>query len=143
MTEELGCPDLSTDAAAVRVVKDEVVQVEFASAAGLIMSAVGPNHYAQSDALVTGSTGDRWCVSRDRFDAKYRPDGGQPHGVAGAYRNVPVPVWAKQIHHAFRIARSPGGDTLSGEPGDWALQYGPDDCGLVARARFAAVYRPA
>jgi hypothetical protein len=140
---DLGCPDLAGDPMAIRVVKDEVVEVEFAVVPGLVMSAVGPNHYAAGDALVTGSTGDRWCVSRERFDAKYRPAAGQPPGVPGPYRNVPVAVWAKQIEQPFRIARAPGGDVLSGAAGDWALQYAPNDCGLVARDRFEAVYRPA
>jgi hypothetical protein len=139
---DLGCPDLARDPGAIRVVKAEVVQVEFATVPGLVMSAVGPNHYAVGDALVTGSTGDRWCVSRARFDAKYRPAAGRAHGEAGPYRNVPVPVWAKRIDVPFRIARVPGGDMLVGEAGDWALEYAPNDCGLVARARFAQVYRP-
>lgn len=140
---DLGCPDLSHDPTAIRVVKDEVVQVEFASVPGLVMSAVGPNHYAVGDALVTGSTGDRWCVSRERFDAKYRPAGGQASGQPGPYRNLPSPVWAKQIGVPFLIARSPGGDVLQGEAGDWALEYAQNDCGLVARDRFERVYRRA
>ncbi|MEI8297221.1 MAG: PGDYG domain-containing protein [Pseudomonadota bacterium] len=138
---ELGCPDLARDPLAICVVKDEVVEVEFAAVAGLVMSAVGPNHYVAGDALVSGSTGDRWCVSRERFDAKYRPAAGQAPGAPGAYRNVPVSVWAKQIAEPFHIARAPGGDVLSGEAGDWALQYAANDCGLVARLRFEAVYR--
>ena len=140
---DLGCPDLATDPAAIRVVKDEVVAVAFATEAGALMSAVGPNHYLAGDALITGSTGDRWCVSRDRFDAKYRPCAGTLAGAAGRYRNVPVVVFAKQIHEPFHVARSPGGDVLTGEAGDWALQYAPGDCGLVDRNRFERVYRPA
>ncbi|HUO80278.1 MAG TPA: PGDYG domain-containing protein [Steroidobacteraceae bacterium] len=140
---ELGCPSLATDPGAVRVVKDEVVAVEFAAVPGALMSAVGPNHYRAGDALITGSTGDRWCVSRDRFDAKYRPCDGTPAGAGGRYRNVPTPVWAKQIHEPFRVARVPGGDVLTGEAGDWAIEYAPGDCGLVDRARFASVYRRA
>ncbi len=142
MTVHLGCPHLSTDAAAIRVVKDERVMVDFAAAPGVLMSAVGPNHYGRGDALITGSTGDRWSVTRDRFDAKYRPDDGQSPGIAGAYRNVPMPIWAKQIHHAFTIERQAGGDRLEGAAGDWAVEYSPNDCGLVARDRFDAVYRP-
>lgn len=138
---DLGCPDLATDPAAIRVVKDEVVAVEFATEAGAVTSAVGPNHYAVGDALITGSTGDRWCVSRDRFDAKYRPCPGTIAGHAGPYRNVPVVVLAKQIHEPFRVARAPGGDVLTGQAGDWALEYAPGDCGLVDRARFERVYR--
>ena len=138
---DLGCPDLARDPRGVRVVKDEVVQVTFAQAPGLLMSAVGPNHYVAGDAIVAGSTGDRWCVTRERFDAKYRPCGGQPHGSGGPYRNVPIPIWAMRMEVAFSIDRVPGGDRLNGVPGDWAVQYAPDDCGLVARDRFEAVYR--
>jgi hypothetical protein len=140
---DLGCPDLAADPAAIRVVKDEVVTVEIASAPGALMSAVGPNHYRSGDALVTGSTGDRWCVSRDRFDLKYRPCAGTRPGEAGRYRNVPVVVLAKQIREPFRVARTPGGDVLTGSAGDWALEYAPGDCGLVDQQRFAKVYRPA
>ncbi len=63
--------DLVTDPAAHRVVKDETVAVEFAAAAGELMSLEGPNRYAPGDAMITGATGDRWVVSRERFDAKY------------------------------------------------------------------------
>jgi hypothetical protein len=140
---DLGCPRLSVDPAAQKVVKDEEVRVEFAPAAGVLMSAVGPNHYAAQDAIITGSTGDRWTVTRDRFDAKYRPSGGQSPGEPGLYRNVPVPIFAKRIDAPFSIERCRGGDRLSGEAGDWAVEYAPNDCGLVAKDRFEAVYRPA
>jgi PGDYG protein len=143
MTLHLGCPRLSLDPLAIRAVKDEEVQVDFAVEPGLIMSAVGPNHYNAGDALITGSTGDRWTVTRDRFDAKYRPSGGQMVGVAGPYRNRPVAIWAKQIAEPFTIERCVGGDRLIGEAGDWAVEYTENDCGLVARERFAAVYRRA
>lgn len=139
---ELICPDLAADPATVRVTKDEIVGVEFAVAGGVLKSAVGLNHYLAGDALLVGSTGDRWCVSRDRFDAKYRPCEGTPAGRAGRYRNLPTPVLAKRIAEPFRIARRPGGDVLVGAAGDWAVQYGADDYGLVDAARFARVYRP-
>jgi hypothetical protein len=138
---DLGCPDLAADPAAIQVAKDEIVAVAFATGPGALQSAVGLNHYLAGDALITGSTGDRWCVSRDRFDAKYRPCAGTAPGAAGQYRNVPVTVFAKQIHEPFRVARAPGGDVLSGEAGDWAVEYAPGDCGLVERTRFERVYR--
>jgi uncharacterized protein (DUF2237 family) len=134
-------PDLAADPAAVWIIKDEVVSVEFAQQAGALQSAVGLNRYSASDALLTGSTGDRWCVSRDRFDAKYRVEAPTAAGQPGRYRNVPVPVLAKRMAVAFTIARSAGGDILRGEPGDWLLEYAPGDHGIVAQARFAQVYR--
>jgi hypothetical protein len=134
-------PNLADDSGSCWVVKDELVAVEFAAHAGEMQSAVGLNRYVTGDALLTGSTGDRWCVSRARFDAKYRPEGPTSAGQPGRYRNLPAPIRAKQMPVAFSIARCAGGDLLRGEPGDWLMQYAPGDYGIVARARFDAVYR--
>ncbi|MBW8834625.1 MAG: PGDYG domain-containing protein [Paraburkholderia graminis] len=135
--------DLSQDPAARRVVKDETVNVEFAATQGELMSLEGPNRYLPGDALITGSTGDRWVVSRERFDAKYVPaDAALTHGEPGAYRNRPAVVLAKEMHEAFSLARSAnGGDVLRGAAGDWIMQYAPGDYGVVQAARFAKVYR--
>jgi hypothetical protein len=135
--------DLATDPAARRVVKDEAVTVEFAAAAGELMSLEGPNRYASGDAIVTASSGERWVVSRERFDPKYVPEGGIAHGEAGIYRNRPSVVLAKQMHEPFSIARSAAGDILTGDAGDWVMQYAPGDFGVVKAARFAKVYREA
>jgi hypothetical protein len=135
--------NLRDDAAARRVVKDETVNVEFAATQGELMSLEGPNRYLPGDALITGSTGDRWVVSRERFDAKYVPaDAALTHGEPGAYRNRPAVVLAKEMHEAFSLARSAnGGDVLRGVAGDWIMQYAPGDYGVVQAARFAKVYR--
>jgi hypothetical protein len=148
MTLKLQSSDLSADRAACRAVKDEVVSVVFAEVAGTLESAVGTNRYREGDALLTGSTGDRWCVSRDRFDAKYQPVAPAAPGLqealpgeAARYRNRPVPVLAKRMAFAFSIERSAGGDVLHGAAGDWLVQYAPGDHGIVAAARFDRVYR--
>jgi hypothetical protein len=133
--------DLATDPDARQVVKDETVSVEFAARADVLASAVGPNRYSSGDALITGSTGDRWCVSRDRFDAKYDPVSGTIRGEAGYYRNRPVTVLAKRIDVPFSVARTAGGDVLRGNAGDWLVQYAPGDHGIVERTRFEQVYR--
>ena len=139
---ELTQLDLRSDAAAQRVVKDETVSVEFAAQAGELMSLEGPNRYAQGDAIITGSTGDRWVVSRERFDAKYLPAAaGLAHGEAGAYRNRQVVVLARRMDEPFTLQRSAGGDRLTGMAGDWVMQYAPGDYGVVQAARFAKVYR--
>jgi glycosyltransferase involved in cell wall biosynthesis len=134
--------DLTADPAARPYVKDEAVDVVFAKTDGELISREGPNRYAAGDALITGSTGDRWSVSRDRFDAKYQPVPPLRHGDDGRYRARPVPVLAKQMTEDFAIARSQGGDLLHGLAGDWLLQYAPGDYGIVENARFARVYRP-
>ena len=141
MTLELNNPDLTTDPDALPAVKDETVLVEFALRADALVSAVGLNRYVPGDALITGSTGDRWCVSRDRFDAKYEPVSGTIRGEPGLYRNRPLTVLAKCIAVPFSVSRMAGGDVLRGNAGDWLLQYAPGDHGIVERTRFERVYR--
>lgn len=138
---ELTDVDLATDPAAASYVKDETVSVTFAREAGQLQSLEGPNRYALGDALIAGSTGSRWSVSRERFDAKYSPVPPTLAGDDGQYRARPVPVLARQIDRAFTAARSAGGDVLRGNAGDWLLQYGPGDHGVADQARFTQVYR--
>lgn len=141
---ELTQLDLATDPAAQRVVKDETVTVEFAATPGELMSLEGPNRYAPGDAIISGATGERWVVSRERFDPKYLPaDATLAHGAPGRYRNRPTVVLAKRMDEPFSLVRSAGGDRLSGAAGDWVMQYAPGDYGVVKAARFAKVYRPA
>jgi hypothetical protein len=139
---ELQSVELRGDPLASAWVKHETVAVTFAASDGELLSKVGPNHYRAGDALLRGVDGDSWCVSRERFDAKYLPVPPLAQGAPGAYRNRPVPVLAKQLHEPFRCQRSAGGDWLSGAAGDWLLQYAPGDHGICAAARFAQVYRP-
>jgi hypothetical protein len=138
---ELKDIDLTQDTAAGLFVKDEIVDVVFARAAGDLLSRVGLNRFEAGDALITGSTGDRWSVSRNRFDAKYLPVEPLQAGEDGRYRARQVPVLARQMHEAFTLARSSGGDVLHGLARDWVLQYAPGDFGVAENARFQAVYR--
>ncbi len=122
-------------------VKEEIVQVRFALHAGAIQSREGPNHYAIGDALITGSTGDHWSVSRDRFDAKYDALPGTHHGSDGPYTNKRMPILAVQQATDFSVEREAGGDVIHGRAGDWLMQYAPGDHGIVQQEKFAKVYR--
>ena len=133
--------DLRRDPLAGWWVKNESVEVVFARTAGVVASRDGGNHYRANDALVTGSNGDRWSVSRDRFDARYEPAGNLIHGSDGTYRNKPLPVLARQIGEDFAVHRAIGGDLLQGRAGDWLLQYAPGDWGVVEKEKFSRVYR--
>jgi hypothetical protein len=133
--------DLARDPAAARYIKSETVHVTFARQAGELISLEGPNRYQPGDAIITGSTGSRWSVSRERFEAKYRPVPPQANGKDGAYAARRVPVLARQFDQPFTAERSAGGDLLSGNAGDWLLQYGPGDFGIAADERFARIYR--
>jgi hypothetical protein len=135
--------ELRDDPLAHEYVKVEEVTVSFASEAGAVDSREGSNRFEIGDALIVGSTGDRWSVSRARFDAKYEPISPIVRGQAGRYRSKRVPVLAKQMPTAFSLARSEGGDVIHGKAGDWLMQYAPGDFGIVEESKFAKVYRRA
>jgi hypothetical protein len=127
--------DLATDHAAKKFVKYEIVHVTFATNEGELTSREGINRYHAGDALISSESGERWCVSRDRFELKYEPI------ANGKFRAKPVSVLAKQMLEPFLISRSAGGDVLQGAAQDWLLQYAPGDYGIVENARFRRVYR--
>lgn len=138
---ELDNIDLTTDPAAQRFIKNEEVDVAFAQCAGELISREGPNRFHAGDALITGSTGDYWSVTRNRFDEKYEVVEPLLAGSDGRYRARPIPVLAKQMPQAFAIARRKDGDLLRGLADDWLLQYAPGDYGIVENVRFMQVYR--
>jgi PGDYG protein len=135
--------DLARDTNARSYIKNETVNVVFAKQQGEVASREGANRYATGDALITGSTGDKWSVTRDRFDAKYLPVPPLEHGQDGTYRNKLIPVLAKQIHETFSVQRAAGSDVIHGNAGDWLMQYAPGDYGIVENAKFRKVYRVA
>ncbi|HTP40247.1 MAG TPA: PGDYG domain-containing protein [Steroidobacteraceae bacterium] len=134
--------DLRTDPLACSYVKDETVEVQFARTAGSLQSREGANAYAVGDALLRSQSGDRWCVSRARFELRYLPADGQRVGADGRYRNQPLPVLARRMEQPFTLLRSQGGDRLVGAAGDWLLQYAPGDYGVAVHERFERLYRP-
>lgn len=139
-SQVLHAVDLRTDPAAALYIKHESVRVRFAAQPGEIISREGPNRYAAGDALITGTTGDHWSVSRQRFDARYQAIAPTQPGQDGLYLNRHIPVLARPMQYAFAVARSAGGDMLQGAAGDWLLQYAPEDYGVVQQERFAQVY---
>jgi hypothetical protein len=138
---ELTDIDLANDPLAARYVKTEIVSVTFAQYDGEVASLEGPNRYQIGDALITGSTGTRWSVSRNRFDAKYVAIAPTAANQEGDYKARPIPVLARQMSEPFTAARSSGGDMLRGNAGDWLLQYGPGDFGIAHHDRFTQVYK--
>jgi hypothetical protein len=133
--------DLRIGSRAATYQKNEIVEVEFARDSGSLQSREGKNSYSIGDALITGSTGDRWSVTRYRFDAKYTALAPTLPGDNGRYANIPRPVLAQQMLQSFSIERQAGGDIIHGKAGDWLLQYAPGDYGIVEAAKFAKVYR--
>jgi hypothetical protein len=133
--------DLRDDRAAHRARKRPVpVRVEFASDSGTLETREGPVSYRRGDALLTGSEGDRWPVPRASFDASYEPVAPTRDGKPGPYRKRALIVWAKPMEEPFAVTLDHDRGTLRGRPGDWLVQYAPEDLSVVSGSVFSDTY---
>ena len=135
-----GLPDLSMIAGAQRVLKRPVsVTVRFAKMDGICATLEGPVHYRAGDAILTGMVGETWPVERRKFDERYTSTDSATTGMNGEYVKKPLEVLALRLDKQIEIPM-PGGGLLKGEPGDWLLQYGASDYGVVRDDIFRATY---
>lgn len=116
------------------------MQVEFAPAPGRVRTLEGEVGHEAGDAILTGLRGERWPVARARFEATYEPVPPTRRGLPGTYRKLPLRVLARRLDTPFAVPAGPGADPLRGEAGDWLLQYGPGEHGIVAADIFEATY---
>lgn len=120
--------------------REHDVDVRFADQTGVIQTHEGAVQVRSGDAIVTGTRGDRWRVSRARFDAKYRAQPDTALGESGGYTSRPYRVLARPMHESFEVWLADGVSRLSGKPGDWLVDYGDGSLGIVSGAAFADTY---
>lgn len=133
--------DLSRDPAAVRVRKLPVaVQVRWMHEDGVCATLEGDVRYRAGDPLLTGVRGEQWTMPAAAFARAYDAADGTAYGSDGRYRKKPLAVWALRLAAPASVAAGGQRDLLQGQPGDWLVQYGPGDFGIVAADIFAATY---
>lgn len=118
------------------------VEVHFANTAGSLDTLEGTVAYAAGDAILTGTTGERWPVSRARFEESYAPALVTADLGAGRYVKRPRDVWAWRAERALDVALPQGTGTLRAEVGDVVVQYAPGDYAVVQPEIFAETYLP-
>lgn len=124
---------------AVQAIKRTVpVSVEFALSDGICATLEGPVAYQTGDAILTGVAGESWPMPRARFDERYRPIDTTSCGENGTYVKRPMTVSAVQLTESIEL--SIAGGVLSGNAGDWLLEYGPGDYGIVRGDIFLKTY---
>jgi len=126
---------------AVHVQKKAVtVAVLFAASNGVCATKEGKVSYKVGDAIMTGVEGEKWPIERAKFDITYESLPPTKAGEDGLYIKKPIPVYALQMDEAFYVDVSWGAGRLSGDVGDWLLQYGLDDYGIVSKSIFEKTY---
>jgi len=116
------------------------VQVQFASTACTIQTQEGSVHARPGDAIVTGTAGEHWRVSRAHFSEKYQALAPTNDGEPGRYVSLPNPIQAVPMSQPFEVVLADGVSRLRGQPGDWLVDYGDGSLGIVSKAIFANTY---
>jgi len=129
-------PDVSQDPDGFKTAKKPIpLEFRYAEADETIETKEGPVGANAGDAIMTGTEGEQWPIPAEKFAQTYNDLG---DGTA-AKKNIPV--FAKQMMVPFKVKVSWSNDLLQGAPGDYLVQYGPGDYGVVGREIFAKTYK--
>jgi PGDYG protein len=116
------------------------IEVRFTPIACTVQTSEGVVHAAAGDAIITGTAGEHWRVSRARFLDKYRPVPPTVAGEAGRYVSLPNRIMAVSMTEAFEVLLADGLSRLTGRAGGWLVDYGDGSLGIVSQAIFATTY---
>ena len=116
------------------------IDVRFTPVACTVQTSEGVVHARPGDAIITGTAGEHWRVSRSRFSDKYRPVPPTLAGEAGRYVSLPNRIMAVPMTEAFEVLLADGVSRLKGLPGEWLVDYGDGSLGIVSAAIFASTY---
>lgn len=116
------------------------IDVRFTPVACTVQTSEGLVHAAPGDAIITGTAGEHWRVSRARFPDKYRPVPPTVAGESGRYLSLPNRIMAVPMTQAFAVLLADGVSRLSGRAGEWVVDYGDGSLGIVSEDIFATTY---
>ena len=107
----------------------------FAAKEEIVQTLEGAVTAKAGDAILTGTKGERWPISRDKFEQTY--DYSAPTGVCS---KKPILVDFEKMDEPFEVKVGWSAEPIKGKAGDYRLTYGPGDFGVVASEIFAETY---
>jgi hypothetical protein len=116
------------------------IDVRFAEEGCTVHTAEGAVRAKPGDAILTGTSGEHWRVSRAHFADKYAAVAPTVEGNAGRYRAKPYQVLALRMEDRFHVILSDGVSELTGRAGDWLVDYGDGSLGIVSPLVFGDTY---
>ncbi len=129
--------ELAGDARALVVMKKPIpLKVEFAKEDGTINTKEGAQPFKVGDAIMTGTHGERWPIPISNFRDTYEA----VDEANGLYAKKSIRVLALQMDEGFTVNVSWSKEPLVGKPGDWLVQYGKGDFGIVDKQIFEETY---
>jgi len=127
--------DLNADPGAQKVQK-KAIPLEFrvAEQPETIETLEGSVEAPAGAYIMTGTKGENWPIPGDKFKETYDI----VSDTTASKKAIPVP--GKQMQEDFFVTVSWSPDKLNGKPGDWLVQYGPGDYGVVEAGIFDETY---
>ena len=127
--------DLNADPSAQKVQK-KAIPLEFrvAEQPETIETLEGSVEAPAGAYIMTGTKGENWPIPGDKFKETYDI----VSDTTASKKAIPVP--GKQMQEDFFVTVSWSPDKLNGKPGDWLVQYGPGDYGVVEAGIFDETY---
>ena len=119
-----------------------ITSVEFADKAGVLNTLEGEVPYQTGDALMTGVSGERWPISRARFDSTYHAVSPTQQGEDGGYIKNAIHVTAVQITEIVQVGLSDVPASISGKIGDWLITAPDESHWVVDNEIFRKTYLP-
>ena len=139
LTEVVGAdenPDLSQDPGAFETAKKPIpLEFRVAEEDETIQTKEGPVEASAGAAIMTGTEGEQWPIPAEKFAETY--DVLEP----GKAAKKDIPVFAKEMPEPFQVKVSWSDALLQGEAGDYLVQYGVGDYGVVGREIFRKTYK--
>jgi PGDYG protein len=134
-------PDIEADRRRVRARKRiNTVEAWFATADGTLRTREGVVHVRTGDAIVSDEGGDSWRVSKESFARRYRPIPPARAGEPGRYESLRTEALAIAMDGPFDVVLRDGISQLHGHRGDWLVDYGDGNLGIVAAGIFESTY---
>ena len=129
-------PNLAVDPDALETAKKPIpLEYRVAEVDETIQTKEGPVNAVAGDAIMTGTEGENWPIPAEKFAETY--DVLEP-GLA-AKKNISV--FAKEMTEPFQVKVSWSENLLQGEAGDYLVQYGTGDYGVVGAEIYRKTYR--
>ena len=127
--------ELTNDPSAQQVQKKAIpLQFRIAEQPETVQTLEGSVEAPAGAYIMTGTKGENWPIPADKFKETYDIIDDQ----TASKKAIPVP--AKQMQEDFFVTVSWSPDKLQGKPGDWLVQYGPGDYGVVEAGIFDETY---
>jgi hypothetical protein len=117
------------------------VKVYFAETDGICETLEGNVAYKKGTPIMTGVLGEQWPIQPYKFEATYEPIAPTMMWDDGFYVKKPIQVLAVQLTEPMEVTAGWRKDPIQGNPGDWLVQYGTDDFGIVAKDVFSKSYK--